>query len=124
MTRILVLASCFILAATAWPGALQQPAAPAPRVVDVVAQRFEFWPSEIRVRPGETVELRVHSEDTMHGFRVIGGDVNLVVPKRGKGHAVAQFTARTAGRYTIECTRLCGAGHSFMRATIVAAGTE
>lgn len=119
MTRTIALALMLIASAAPWPDAATQQPAPAPRVVEVVAQRFDFWPAEIRVRAGETIELRVSSEDTMHGFRIVGGDVNLQVPKRGKGEAVAQFTGRAAGRYTIECNRLCGAGHNFMRATLI-----
>ena len=107
-----------LLAATAAPIARQAPAV-SPRVIDVYAQRFEFWPSEIRVAEGETVEFRVRSDDTMHGFRIVGERVSLIVPKRGKGEAVAMFTATRAGRFTIECTRLCGAGHNSMRASLV-----
>lgn len=93
--------------------------APGPRVINVAAQRFEFWPSEIRLREGELVEFRIYSDDTIHGFRIVGTNVNVVVPKRGKGQAVAAFSAPAAGRYTIECNRLCGAGHNFMRASVV-----
>ena len=107
-----------LLAATATPIARLSQAG-TPRVIDVYAQRCEFWPSEIRVAEGETVEFRVRSDDTMHGFRIVGESVRLMVPKRGKGNAVATFTATRAGRYTIECTRLCGAGHNFMRASLV-----
>ena len=92
---------------------------PAPRVVEVTAQRFEFWPSEIRATAGEVLEFRVRSDDTMHGFRIVGAGVSVLIPKRGKGEAVASFTASQPGRYTIECSRMCGAGHNFMRATII-----
>src|SRR5687767_12695734 len=92
---------------------------PATRVIEITAQRFEFWPSEIRVREDEPVELRVRSEDTIHGFRIIGVGINLIVPKRGKGDAVVTVTGIRPGRYTIECNRMCGAGHNFMRATLI-----
>jgi heme/copper-type cytochrome/quinol oxidase subunit 2 len=29
------------------------------------------------------------------------------------------FTPEKAGRYTFECSKLCGAGHSFMRGVII-----
>jgi cytochrome c oxidase subunit II len=101
------------------PGAMRRAQGPAPRVVEVTAQRFEFWPSEIRARQDEVLELRIRSDDTMHGFRIIGAGVSVLVPKRGKGEAVASFTASRPGRYTIECSRMCGAGHNFMRATLI-----
>jgi heme/copper-type cytochrome/quinol oxidase subunit 2 len=81
--------------------------------------RFEFWPSEITVAEGEEVELRIRSDDTMHGFRIVGAGTNVLVPKRGKGYAVARFTGRPPGRYTFECNRMCGAGHNFMRGVLV-----
>jgi cytochrome c oxidase subunit 2 len=101
------------------PGATRRAQGPAPRVVEVTAQRFEFWPSEIRATQDEVLELRIRSDDTMHGFRIIGAGVSVLVPKRGKGEAVASFTASRPGRYTIECSRMCGAGHNFMRATLI-----
>jgi cytochrome c oxidase subunit 2 len=90
-----------------------------PEVVEIVAERFTFTPSEIRVVVGTTLELRVRSDDTMHGFRIVGRNVNLEVPKRRQGEAVVLFEATEVGRYRFECSRLCGAGHNFMRGEIV-----
>lgn len=92
---------------------------PSPRIVDITAERFEFWPTEVIVAEGEQVELRLRSEDTMHGFRIVGAGTNVLIPKRGKGYAVVKFTGRQAGRYTFECNRMCGAGHNFMRGVLV-----
>src|SRR5262249_5531915 len=91
----------------------------AARVIEVSAQRFEFWPSELRVREGKSVELRVSSDDTMHGFRIVGAGVNVAVPKRGRGHVTVRLPSLAPGRYSIECSRMCGAGHNFMRATLL-----
>jgi cytochrome c oxidase subunit 2 len=90
-----------------------------PRVIEVTAERFEFWPSEIAVGEGEAIELRIRSEDTMHGFRIVGTGTNVLIPKRGKGYVVVQFSGDKPGRYTFECSRMCGAGHHFMRGTLV-----
>ena len=51
-------------------------------VVSILAERFSFTPSEVRVTVGTTVELRVRSDDTMHGFRIVGGGIDIAVPKR------------------------------------------
>ena len=83
----------------------------APRVIEITAERFQFWPSEVVVREGEEVELRLRSDDTIHGFRILGSGTNLQVPKRGHGYATARFMGSRPGRYTFECNRLCGAGH-------------
>ncbi|MBM3820229.1 MAG: hypothetical protein FJW14_14600 [Acidimicrobiia bacterium] len=100
------------------PGAAPSQGAAA-RVIEVTAERFEFWPSEIVVAQGEQLELRIRSDDTMHGFRIVGAGTNVLIPKRGKGAAVVRFTGSTPGRYTFECSRMCGAGHNFMRGVLV-----
>lgn len=89
------------------------------RIIRVSAERFTFTPSEIVVEPGEEVELRIKSDDTAHGFRIAGTPVNVVIPKRGKGEISVPFRAPEPGRYTFECTRMCGAGHNFMRGELV-----
>jgi cytochrome c oxidase subunit 2 len=90
------------------------------QVVNISVERFSFTPSEFRVKAGAPVEIRLQSDDTDHGFRIVGTDINVRIPKRGKGVATVTFHPPTAGRYVFECSRLCGAGHSFMRGAIIA----
>ena len=106
-------ASVVLLARGAQPGDTPR------QVVEIAAERFTFTPSEIRTKAGTTLEIRLRSDDTAHGFHIVGTDVDLELPKRGKGVATVMFTPK-AGRYTFECSRLCGAGHEFMRGVIVA----
>lgn len=89
------------------------------QVVEVTAERFTFTPSEVRTKAGTTLEFHLRSDDTGHGFRILGTELNLHIPKRGKGEQIVRFTPDKAGRYTFECSKLCGAGHSFMRGVIV-----
>lgn len=97
------------------------------RVVTVVAERFSFTPSEITIDAGEAVDLHLKSDDTAHGFR-IAAVVNVTVPKRGHDPLVVTIGPLAAGRYHFECSRVCGAGHHFMRGVLVvrdkAAGSE
>jgi cytochrome c oxidase subunit 2 len=89
------------------------------RVIDIAAERFTFTPSEIRVKAGTRLEIRLESDDTAHGFHIVGTDVDIELPKRGRG--VATVTSQPqAGRYTFECSRVCGAGHEYMRGVIIA----
>ena len=92
---------------------------PERRVIRVSAERFAFTPSEIVVAAGEEIELRIKSDDTAHGFRIAGTGVNVVIPKRGRGEVSVPLQAPQPGRYTFECTRMCGAGHNFMRGELV-----
>ena len=88
-------------------------------VVRVMAERFTFTPSQIKVKRGTVVEIRLRSEDTNHGFHILDSEANVIIPKRGRGEATVIFRADTAGRYTFECSKMCGAGHSFMRGLII-----
>jgi cytochrome c oxidase subunit 2 len=112
---MLVAAGVTLVAGTGsrWVGAQER------EVVEIVAERFTFTPSEITVTIGTTIELRIRSDDTMHGFRIVGRDVDVAVPKRRQGEAVVVFEATEVGRFRFECSRLCGAGHNFMRGEIV-----
>ena len=89
------------------------------RIVRVSAERFAFTPSQIVVDAGEEIEMRVSSDDTAHGFRIAGTSVNVVIPKRGRGEVSVTFRAPEPGRYVFECTRMCGAGHHFMRGELL-----
>ena len=89
------------------------------QIVEVSAERFSFTPSEVRTKVGARVEFKVRSDDTDHGFRILGTDINVRIPKRGQGVVTVPFQPAKAGRYTFECSKLCGAGHSFMRGAIV-----
>lgn len=96
----------------------RQADAPAPRVVRISAERFTFTPSEVTVPPGTVIEFHLRSDDTAHGFRILGQAIDVTIPKRGRGEATVRFTPPEPGTYTFECSRMCGAGHSFMRGTI------
>jgi cytochrome c oxidase subunit 2 len=115
-----------VLSGRATPAGLARPAAPAAQaapplaaqVVEVSAERFAFAPSEVRARAGVPIEFHLTSDDTDHGFRILGTAVDVRIPKRGRGRATVTFTPAEPGRYTFECSHLCGAGHAFMRGTI------
>ena len=87
-------------------------------VIEIVAERFVFTPSRIEIAQGDTVEIRIRSEDTDHGFHLVGRH-HVIVPKRRHGEAVVVFDADELGVYRFECSKLCGAGHNFMRGEIV-----
>ncbi len=91
----------------------------SPKIIKVSAERFAFTPSEIVVEQGTVIEFHLTSEDTDHGFRIIDTDVDVSIPKRRRGETIVRYTADKTGRFIIECSRPCGAGHTAMRATLI-----
>lgn len=110
-------AACGLLAA-AGPES-ENRAEEADRVIAIVAERFTFVPSQIKLKQGEVVELRIRSLDTNHGFRIRDAEVNVIVPKRGRGDARILFRAQREGVFPFECSKACGAGHTMMRGRII-----
>jgi cytochrome c oxidase subunit 2 len=88
-----------------------------PRVVEIVAKRFQFTPNAVTLKKDEPVVLRLRSEDVVHGFfaRALGIDTTI-----SPGKVVdVPLTPRTAGRYPVICHHFCGAGHGGMKLTLV-----
>ena len=120
-STLLVVALLLALSATTGQSAASADSEPQEpdRVINVVAERFTFVPSRIKLQQGEVVEIRIRSLDTNHGFRIRDAGVNVVVPKRGKGDARILFRAQKQGIFPFECSKACGAGHTIMRGRIV-----
>jgi cytochrome c oxidase subunit II len=88
-------------------------AAEEPRVIEIRAKKFEFSPSEITLKRGEPVVLRLTSEDRTHGFflKPLRIDADIVP---GKATDVA-VTPDAAGEYSVICDHYCGTGHGNMK---------
>ena len=52
------------------------------------------------------------------------GGRNVIIPKRRLGEAVVVFEADEPGTYRFECSKLCGAGHNFMKGEIIVTAVE
>ena len=87
--------------------------------VNVVAERFNFTPSQIKVQQGTLLEITLTSDDTFHGFRISSMQINKVIPARGRGGVKVLFEAKQKGSFAFECSRPCGAGHTMMRGVII-----
>ena len=55
-------------------------------VVEITAKRFAFSPEKITLKKGQTVKLRLHSQDVTHGFflRPLKLDEEIPAEKRKK----------------------------------------
>jgi len=90
-----------------------------PRVIKVVAKKFDFVPAEIRVTRGETVVLQFTAPEVPMGFNLADFDLRTdIVP--GKV-ATLTFTPDKAGTFTFLCDVFCGSGHEDMSGTLIVA---
>jgi cytochrome c oxidase subunit II len=87
------------------------------RVIPITAKRFNFSPAQITVKKGETVTLRLTSEDVTHGFYMKPLKIDEVI-EPGKPTDVT-ITPQAAGTFTTICDHFCGSGHGNMHMTIV-----
>lgn len=86
-------------------------------VIDITAKRFAFRPDKITLKVGQTVKLRLHSEDVTHGFFLRPLKLDEEIPA-GETTEVT-VTPKAAGTFTTICDHFCGANHGNMNMTIV-----
>lgn len=82
------------------------------RVIKVTAKKFEYSPSEIRIKKGVPVVLEFTSLDRVHGFNCYDLGVRATI-EPGKVTRV-RITASKAGTYPFQCDIFCGDGHEVM----------
>jgi len=84
-----------------------------PKVIEITAKKFEFSPSEITLKKGEPVILRLSSSDRVHGFMSKPLKIDTDIPSdTTKDVAV---TPDAAGNYTVICDHYGGTGHGNMK---------
>jgi len=84
-----------------------------PKVIEITAKKFEFTPSEITLKKGEPVILRLSSSDRVHGFMSKPLKIDTDIPSdTTKDVAV---TPDAAGNFTVICDHYCGTGHGNMK---------
>jgi len=86
-------------------------------VIEITAKRFAFSPDKITLKKGQTVKLRLHSEDVTHGFFLRPLKLDEEIPA-GQTTEVT-VTPQTAGTFTTICDHFCGANHGNMNMTVV-----
>jgi cytochrome c oxidase subunit 2 len=82
----------------------------------VVAQQFVFQPGEIVLPANSRVTLYITSADVIHGFEVVGTNLNtMVIPGQ-----IAELTFDTGepAEYGVVCHEYCGSGHHDMEALL------
>jgi cytochrome c oxidase subunit II len=113
VTTMFFAAACGIALAVVAPKTGLVHASDNPKVIEISAKKFEFTPSQITLKKGETVTLRLSSSDRVHGFMSKPLKIDTDIPNdTTKDIAV---TPDTAGDFTIICDHYCGTGHGNMK---------
>ena len=109
----LLAAACGLTFASISPKADLARADVNPKVIEITAKKFEFTPSEVTLKKGEPVILRITSADRVHGFmsKPLKFDTDIAV---GKPTDIA-VTPDTAGDFAVICDHYCGIGHGNMK---------
>ena len=86
------------------------------RSIEVHAHRFAFEPAEITVHKGETVSLKLITDDVPHSLLISDLKINETTTKSHP--AEFQLTPDTVGDFHGRCGRFCGSGHGQMTFTV------
>jgi cytochrome c oxidase subunit 2 len=90
------------------------------QTIEIHARRFSFQPDVIHIKKGETVRLRLISDDVPHSLQVKELGINELATRKKPGEAT--FTASNSGIFHGQCGRFCGEGHGRMKFTIAVDG--
>lgn len=82
------------------------------RVFEIKAKKFSYTPNIIKVNKGETVKIRLVSEDVHHGLFIDGyGEETSARPGQDGN---LEFVASKPGRFAFRCSVTCGEFHPYM----------
>jgi len=87
--------------------------------VYVEAQQFLFVPGTnepIRIPANSTVTFHVTSPDVLHGFEVVGTNINTMAVPGQVATVTAEFDE--PDEYGLVCNEYCGSGHHTMEGTL------
>jgi cytochrome c oxidase subunit 2 len=82
------------------------------KIFEVRARKFSYSPHIITVNKGDTVRIRLISEDVTHGLFVDGYNVQTTAHPGQDGSI--KFVADKTGRFTYRCSVTCGEFHPYM----------
>ncbi len=83
----------------------------------MVAQVFMYTPNELEVPVGSEVTFVLTSRDVIHGFKIVGTTVNMMVVPGQISKLSYRFDK--PGEYLIVCHEYCGGGHHTMSGKII-----
>jgi cytochrome c oxidase subunit 2 len=86
--------------------------------VSMRAEFYVFQPTVVRVPVGRPVTFRITSPDVLHGFQIVGTNVNVTVAPGYVSEATTTF--ESPGEYLVVCNEYCGLAHHRMQGKVIA----
>ncbi|WP_281883583.1 cytochrome c oxidase subunit II [Paenibacillus sp. YYML68] len=84
---------------------------------NIIAFTFSYSPSIMEVPLGAKVTFNVTTPDVVHGFQVVGTNINMMVVPGEVNHLT--YTFDKPGEYLVLCNEYCGAAHEAMMMKII-----
>ena len=109
---LLFVAVAAALSAAALTGDVVATSGEEERVIKIVAKRFVFNPSDIKLKRGQPVVFELTTLDFGHGFSVpdLGFRADFVPDKT----TIVRMTPQKTGKFEFLCDNFCGSGHEEM----------
>lgn len=85
--------------------------------VEMTAKKYEFDPSEVRVKQGTLVTLEVVSIEGTHGIAIGRFGIDEPLPQGEK--KTIRFYAAEKGEIPFSCSHFCGWGHFSMNGKFI-----
>lgn len=85
--------------------------------VSMRAEFYVFKPEVVRVPAGVPIIFRITSPDVLHGFQIVGTNVNATVAPGYVSQATVTF--ETPGEYVVVCNEYCGLAHHLMQGAVI-----
>ena len=87
--------------------------------VNILAYRFSFQPNKIVLENPREIRFRIYSSDVLHGFSIVGTNVNIMVLPGYVSEIVWRPPQDFEGSFLFICNEYCGIGHSGMMGELV-----
>ncbi|HMQ30259.1 MAG TPA: cytochrome c oxidase subunit II [Chloroflexaceae bacterium] len=91
--------------------------APGRYEVSFIAQTFMFMPNQVEIPAGSDVTVIATSRDVIHGLKIVGTPVNMMVVPGQISKMTVHFDK--PGEYLIVCHEYCGGGHHAMFGKVI-----
>lgn len=85
--------------------------------VSMRAELYAFKPEVVRVPAGVPITFRITSPDVLHGFQIVGTNVNATVAPGYVSQTTVTF--ETPGSYLVVCNEYCGLAHHLMQGSVM-----